>query len=94
MDFHANSKWKYVRYKVWLIIQGFFQSPEIIFDETYSSPVDASTFRYLISLIAYEEFNLHIMGVVRMHLYDLFNSDFCMKLYKEFNSPETHNFGS
>lgn len=42
-----------VRYKAQLVTQGFSQRPVIDFDETYSPVVNASTFRYLISLVAH-----------------------------------------
>ena len=68
------------RYKARLVAQGFSQRPGFDFDETYSPVVDATTFRYLISLIAHEGLNLHMMDVVTTYLYGSLDSDIYMKL--------------
>ncbi|KAJ9558153.1 hypothetical protein OSB04_012767 [Centaurea solstitialis] len=49
-----NEKNEIVRYKARLVAQGFSQRPGIDYEETYSPVVDATTFRYLISLIVAE----------------------------------------
>lgn len=68
-----------VRYKARLVTQAFSQRPVIDFDETYSPVMDASTFRYLISLIAREGLNLHMMDVVIAYLYGSLYSEIYMK---------------
>ena len=83
-----------MRYKARLVAQGFSQRPGIDFDETYSPVVDASTFRYLISLVAQEGLKLHMMDVVTTYLYGSLDSDIYMKLPEGFNLPETHSLGS
>lgn len=69
-----------MRYKAQLVAQGFSQRFGIDFDETYSPVIDASTFRYLISLVTHEGFNLHMMNVVTAYLYDSLDSEIYMKL--------------
>jgi len=49
-----------VRYKAWLVAQDFSQRPDIDFEETYSPILSATTFRYLISLVAQKGLNLRI----------------------------------
>ncbi|RDX60112.1 Copia protein, partial [Mucuna pruriens] len=61
------------------------QRSNIDFEEIYSPVVDASNFRYLISLVAYEELNLHQMNVITIYLYDLLDNDIYMKLLEGFN---------
>lgn len=63
-----NEKNEIVRYKAQLVAQGFSQRHGIDFDETYSPVIDASTFRYLISIVAHEELNLYMMYVVTTYL--------------------------
>jgi len=77
-----------------LLLEGFSQRPEIDFDETYSLVVEATTFRYLISLIAHEGLNLHMLDVVTVYLYGSLDSDIYMKLLKGFNLPEANSSGS
>ena len=82
------------RYKARLVAQGFSQRPEIDFNETYSHVVNATTFRYLISLIAHEGLNFHMMDVVTAYLYGSFDSDIYMKIPKGFNLPDANSSGS
>lgn len=83
-----------MRYKARLVSQGFLQRPGIDFDETYSSVMDASTFRYLISLEAHERLNLHMMNIVTYYLYGSLDIEIYMNLPEGFNILEAHNFGS
>lgn len=53
--------------------------------------MDASTFRYLISLAAHEGLNLHMMDVVTAYLYGSLDSEIYMKLPEGFNIPDAHN---
>lgn len=69
-----------MRYKAELVAQRFLQRSVIDFDETYSPVMDASTFRYLISFVAYEWLNLHMMDVVKVYLYGSLDSDIYVKL--------------
>jgi len=65
----CNENGEVARYKARLVAQGFSQRPEINFYETYSLVVDATTFRYLIGLIAHEGLNLHMLDFVTAYLY-------------------------
>ena len=69
-----------------------FQRPGIDFEETYSPVLDATTFRYLISLVAQEGLNLHLMDVVTAYLYGSLENDIYMKLPEGFNLPKKGKF--
>ncbi|KAK7302565.1 hypothetical protein RJT34_13457 [Clitoria ternatea] len=56
-----NENGEIVRYKARLVAQGFSQRPGIDFEETYSPVMDATTFRYLISLAIREKLDLRLM---------------------------------
>lgn len=45
-----NENNEVVRYKAWLVAQGFLERPDIDYKETYSPKVDVIMFRCLISL--------------------------------------------
>jgi len=47
--------------------------------------MDVTTFRYLISLVAQEDVNLHLMDVVTNYLYGSLDNHICMKLLEGFN---------
>ncbi|RDX76925.1 hypothetical protein CR513_43037, partial [Mucuna pruriens] len=64
----------------------------LIFEETYSPVVDASTFRYLISFVSYEGLNLRLMDIDIAYLYDSLDNDIYMILLEGFNMP--NNLGS
>jgi len=49
--------------------------------------LDATTFRYIISLVAQEGLNLHLMDVVIAYLYGSLENDIYMKLPEGFNCP-------
>lgn len=97
-------KWVFVRkrdesgdiaiYKARLVAQGFSHRPWINFNETYSPVVYANNFRYLISLIANEWLNLHMMDVVTTYLYGSLDSDIYMKLPEGFNFLDANSSGS
>jgi len=53
--------------------------------------LDTTTFRYLISLVAQEGLNLHLMDVVTTHLYGSPGNDIYMKLLEGFNLPNKAN---
>ncbi|KAK2436707.1 putative mitochondrial protein [Trifolium repens] len=89
-----NENGEIARYKARLVAQGFSQRPGIDFNETYSPVVDATTFRYLISLVTHEGLNLHMMDVVRAYLYGSLDSDIYMKLPEGFNLPDVYSSGS
>ncbi|KAJ9539329.1 hypothetical protein OSB04_032062 [Centaurea solstitialis] len=75
-----NEKNEIVRYKARLVAQGFSQRPRIDYEETYSPVVDATTFRYLISLVIQEGIDMRLMDVVTAYLYGSLDTDIYMKL--------------
>ena len=64
-----NEHGEVVRYKARLVAQGFSQRPGIDYEETYSPVVDATTFRFLISLAIRGNLDLRLMDVVIAYLY-------------------------
>lgn len=69
-----------VRYKARLVAQEFLQRPEIDYEETYSLVVDATTFRFLISLAIREKLDLRLMDVVTAYLYGPLDNEIYMKV--------------
>ncbi|KAL0447517.1 UNVERIFIED_CONTAM: Retrovirus-related Pol polyprotein from transposon RE1, partial [Sesamum latifolium] len=86
-----NEQGEIVRYKARLVAQGFSQRPGIDYEETYSPVVDATTFRYLISLAVKERLDLRLLDVVTTYLYGSLDNDICMKLPEGFHLPEAYN---
>ena len=82
-----NENGEVVRYKARLVAQGFSQRPGIDFEETYSPIMDACTFKYLISLVAKEGLDIHLMDVVTSYLYGSFDNEIYMKLQKDIICP-------
>ena len=78
-----NEKNEIVRYKARLVAQGFSQRPGIDYEETYSPVVDATTFRYLISLVIQEGIDIRLMDVVTTYLYGSLDTDIYMKSLKD-----------
>jgi hypothetical protein len=89
-----NENGEIVKYKARIVAQGFSQRPGVDYDETYSPVVDATTFRYLISFIAHEGLNMHMMDVVTAYLYGSLDSDIYMKLPEGFNFPNANSLES
>lgn len=89
-----NEKGEIVRYKARLVAQGFSQRPGIDFEQTYSPVVDATTFRYLISLAVREKLDLRLMDVVTAYLYGSLENDIYMKLPEGFHLPEAYKSSS
>jgi len=83
-----NEKNEIVRYKARLVAQGFLQRPGIDYDETYSPVVDIVTFRFLISWVAQENFEMRLMDVVTAYLYGSLDSNIYMKIPEGFKMPE------
>ena len=84
---------KVVRYKARLVAQGFSQRPGIDYEETYSPVVDATTFRYLISLAIHEKLGMCLMDVVTAYLYGPLDCDVYMKIPEGLKLPATHKSG-
>jgi hypothetical protein len=83
-----NEKGEITRRKARLVAQGFSQRPGIDYEETYSPVMDATTFRYLISLAIKENLDLRLMDVVIAYLYGSLDSDIYMKLPEGFKLLE------
>ena len=79
-----NKKGEITRYKARLVAQGFSQRLGIDYEETYSPVMDATIFRYLISLAMKENLDLRLMDVVTAYLYRSLDSDIYMKLPEGF----------
>ena len=75
-----NEKNEIIRYKAWLVAQGFSQRPGIDYEETYTLVMDAITFRFLISLVAKENLDMRLMDVVIAYLYGLLDNNIYMKI--------------
>ena len=56
--------------------------------------VDATTFRYLVSLVIQEGIDLHLMDVVTAYLYGSLNTDIYMKLPEGFKLPNSFKSSS
>ena len=83
-----NGNGEIVRHKARLVAQGFSQRPGIDYEETYSPVVDATTFRFLISLAVKEGLDLRLMDVVTAYLYGPLENDIYMKVPEGFKMPE------
>ena len=64
-----NENDEIIRYKAQLVAQGFFQRPDIDYEETYFPIMDTITFQYLISLKVSEWLDILLMDVVTTYLY-------------------------
>ena len=83
-----NEKKELVRHKARFVAQNFSQRPEIDYEETYSSVMDAITVRYLISLAVSKNLKMCRMDVVAAYLYGSLNNDIYTKISKEYKMPE------
>jgi hypothetical protein len=79
-----------VRYKVRLVAQGFTQSPDIDFNETYSPVMNRITFRYLISLATQKHLSLQLMDVVITYLYGSLNSNIYINISDVISVPNAN----
>ncbi|KAI3506492.1 hypothetical protein L1887_28853 [Cichorium endivia] len=86
-----NEKDEIVRYKDRLVAQGFAQRPGIDYEETYSPVMDATTFRYLISLAVSENLQMRLMDVFTAYLYGYLDSNISMKIPEGLKMPEALN---
>ena len=75
-----NEKNEIIRYKAWLVAQGFSQRPSIDYEETYAPVMDAIIFRFFISLVAKENLDMRLMDVVTAYLYGSLDNDIYMKI--------------
>jgi hypothetical protein len=86
-----NEKNEIIRYKARLVAQGFSQRPGIDYEETYSSVIDAITFRFFISLVVIENLDMHLMDVVTAYLYGSLDNNIYIKIPEGYKIPETYN---
>ena len=87
----CNEKNEIIRYKAWLIAQGFSQRPSIDYEEIYSLIMDAILFRYLICYAISKGLDLHLMDVVIAYLYGSLDDDIYMKILEGFKMLEATN---
>ena len=75
-----NENHEVIRYKARLVAQGFSQRLGVDYEETYSLVVDATTFRFLISLAVCEKLEIRLMDVITAYLYGSLDNDIYMKI--------------
>ena len=73
-----------MRYKAWLVAQGFFQRPDIDFDQKYSPVIDAIAFQFLLSSAILERLQIRLTD-----FYGSLDSDIYMKVSDGFKMPES-----
>jgi len=76
-----------VRYKAQLVAQGFSQNLILICEKIYSLILDATTFQYLIILVAQQCLHLHLMDDVTTYLYGSLENHIYMKISEGFYLP-------
>ena len=79
-----NENNEIIRYKAWLVAQGFSQRPRIDYEETYSPIMDTITFPFLISLIVPKGLDIRLMDVITTYLHGSMDNDIYMKIPKGF----------
>ena len=79
-----------MRYKVRLVAQDFSQRQGIDYEETYSPVMDATIFQFLVSLVASEGLDMHLMDVVNVYLYGSIDADICIKIPERFKMPKAN----
>ncbi|KAG7583564.1 Reverse transcriptase RNA-dependent DNA polymerase [Arabidopsis suecica] len=89
-----NENNEIVRHKARLVAQGFSQRPGIDYEETYSPVVDATTFRFLISLAIREHLDLRLMDVVTAYLYSPLDNEIYMRLLEGIELKDKDKKGS
>ena len=77
--------------KARLVAQGFSQRPDVDYEETYSPVVDATTFRFLISLAVCEKLEMCLMDVITAYLYDSLDNDIYMKIPEGLQLPDRYD---
>jgi hypothetical protein len=82
------------RYKARLVAQGFSQKPGVDYDQTYSPVMDATTFRYLISLAVQENLDMRLMDVVTAYLYGVLDAEIHMRVPEGIRMPEAADLKS
>jgi len=78
-------------YKAQLVAQGCSQNLVLICEKTYSLVLDATTFQYLIILVAQQSLHLHLMDDVKTYSYDSFENHIYMKTPRGFYLPNKTN---
>ena len=86
-----NENHEVVRYKARLVAQGFSQRPGVDYEETYSPVVDATTFRFLISLVVCEKLEMRLMDVIIAYLYGSLDNDIYMKIPEGLQFPDRYD---
>lgn len=76
-----NEKNEVVGYKARLVVKVFSQRFNIDCEVTYSVVIDVITFRYFISLVVREKFDMHLIDVITTYLYNSLDSEVYMKIF-------------
>ena len=74
-----------------MVAQGFSQRPGVDYEETYSPVVDATTFRFLISLAVCEKLEMRLMDVITAYLYGSLDNDIYMKIPEGLQLPDRYD---
>ena len=75
-----NERNDITRYKAQLVAQGFLQKPVIDYEKTYSPVMDITIFRYLVSLVVFQNLEMRLMDVVTAYLYGDLDIEIHMKI--------------
>jgi len=84
--YKQNNKGKIIRYKVYLVAQGFTQKFGIDYNITYSLIIDSIIFRCLLGMVVHTMFEMRLMDVVTVYLYGYFNTNIYMKVLLGLNT--------
>ena len=74
-----------------MVAQGFSQRPDVDYEETYSPVVDATTFRFLISLAVCEKLEMSLIDVIPAYLYGSLDNDIYMKIPEGLQFPDRYD---
>ena len=77
-----------------MVAQRFSQRPGVDYEETYSPVVDATTFRFLISLEVYEKLEMRLMDVITAYPYGSLDNDIYMKTPEGLQLPDRYDSNS
>ena len=77
-----NENNEIIRYKVWLVAQGFSQKLGIDYEEIFSPVMGAITYNFLISLAVPKRLDMCLMNVITIYLYGFMDNDIYIYIYE------------